>query len=206
MLGEGDGLVARIRQVRRLAATVDRPGSDAREPQPDRLQALEARVAHLERCSRVCRTRCTGNRSGTRGSSPSCRPRSSPEPWTPRSRKIRATAGSDLIVSTFFIPGTGEDRGPAERAYGDMRAELEREIGTCPNPRRIAKLWARRAGTHCITEVGMPDPLRGGIVLAIFDMGQQRPFVVWWRPHGAAPTRVRESLGHHAYAVVEFDS
>jgi uncharacterized coiled-coil protein SlyX len=49
MLGEGDGLVARIRQVRRLAAARDRPGSDARVPPPDRIHALEARVAHLER-------------------------------------------------------------------------------------------------------------------------------------------------------------
>ena len=109
-------------------------------------------------------------------------------------------------MSTFFIPGTGEDRGLAERAYGHMRAELELETGTRPKPRRIAKLWARRAGTDCVTEVGMPDPLRGGIVLAIFEMGRQRPFVVCWRPHSGAATGVRESIGHHAYSVVEFDS
>lgn len=87
-----------------------------------------------------------------------------------------------------------------------MRAALELELGTRPNARRIAKLWTRRAGTDCITEVGMPDPLRGGIVLAIFDMGQQRPFVVWWRPHGGIRTDVRESVGLHAHAAVEFDS
>jgi hypothetical protein len=109
-------------------------------------------------------------------------------------------------VSTFFIPGTGQDRKLADRVYADMRAALELELGTRPNARRIAKLWTRRGGTDRITEVGIPDPLRGGIVLAIFDMGQQRPFVVWWRPHGGAPTGVREALGHHAYSVVEFDS
>jgi hypothetical protein len=48
MLGEREGLIARIRQVRRLATARDGPSSDAREPQPDRLQALESRVAHLE--------------------------------------------------------------------------------------------------------------------------------------------------------------
>jgi uncharacterized coiled-coil protein SlyX len=48
MPGEREGLIARIRQVRRLATARDRPSSDAREPQPDRLQALESRVAHLE--------------------------------------------------------------------------------------------------------------------------------------------------------------
>jgi hypothetical protein len=117
-----------------------------------------------------------------------------------------AAAGSDRTVSTFFIPGTGEDRQLAERAYADMRAALELDLGARPNLRRIAKLWTRRGSTDCVTEVGVPDPLRGGIVLAIFDMGQQRPFVVWWQPHGGAPTGVREILSHHAYSVVEFDS
>lgn len=109
-------------------------------------------------------------------------------------------------MSTFFIPGTGEDRKLADRVYTGMRAALELEMGTRPNARRIAKLWTRRAGIDCITEVGMPDPLRGGIVLAIFDMGQNRPFVVWWRPHGDIRTGVRESVGLRAYSVVEFDS
>lgn len=108
-------------------------------------------------------------------------------------------------MSAFFIPGTGEDRQLAESVYANLRAALELELGTRPNARRIAKLWTRRGGTDCITEVGLPDPLRGGTVLAIFDMGQHRPFVVWLRPQGGAPTRVREILGHHAYSVVEFD-
>ena len=123
----------------------------------------------------------------------------------PRSRKMLATAGSDRDVTTFFIPGTGEDSQLAERAYVDMRAALEVELGSRPSARRIAKLWTRRGGTDCVLEVGVPDPLRGGVVMAIFDMGRQRPFVVWWRPQGSAPTGVREVLGPHAYAVVEFD-
>jgi len=119
---------------------------------------------------------------------------------------MRASAGSEPAVSTFFIPGTGEDRRLTERAYGDMGAELERDLGLLPNPRRIAKLWARRGSTDCVTEVGLPDPVRGGVVLAIFDMGHCRPFVVWWQPHGDGPRGLREILGPHAYAVVEFDS
>lgn len=114
--------------------------------------------------------------------------------------------GCDRTVTTFFIPGTGEDRQLAERIYADLRTSLELELGTRPNARRIAKLWTRRGSTDCITEVGMPDPLRGGTVLAIFDMGQHQPFVVWWRPQGGAPTGVREILTHHAYSVVDFES
>jgi hypothetical protein len=47
-MSDRSALITRIRQVRRLAAIRDRPSSDAGEPQPDRLEALEARVAHLE--------------------------------------------------------------------------------------------------------------------------------------------------------------
>ncbi|MGZ4218720.1 MAG: hypothetical protein ACXVHB_08130 [Solirubrobacteraceae bacterium] len=46
---EREGLIARIRQVRRAAATGDRQDARAGDPPPDRLPALEARVAHLER-------------------------------------------------------------------------------------------------------------------------------------------------------------
>jgi vacuolar-type H+-ATPase subunit I/STV1 len=48
-MSDREGLITRIRQVRRLATARDRTASDAAEPPSDRLQALEARVAHLER-------------------------------------------------------------------------------------------------------------------------------------------------------------
>lgn len=108
-------------------------------------------------------------------------------------------------MGTFFIPETGEDQQLAEHIYARLRAAIELELGTRASGRRIAKLWTRRGGTDCITEVGAPDPLRGGIVLAIFDMGQHRPFVVWTRLPGHAPSDVRDILSHHAYSVVEFD-
>jgi Tfp pilus assembly protein FimV len=47
-IGDREGLIARIRQIRRPAAERKRPIRDAGDPQPDRLQGLEARVAHLE--------------------------------------------------------------------------------------------------------------------------------------------------------------
>jgi uncharacterized coiled-coil protein SlyX len=43
-----DGLKARLRQVRRLATTRDRPTSHTADSPTERLQSLEARVAHLE--------------------------------------------------------------------------------------------------------------------------------------------------------------
>jgi hypothetical protein len=47
-MSDREGLITRIRQVRRLAAVRDRSSSDSAEPPLDRLQALEARLAHLE--------------------------------------------------------------------------------------------------------------------------------------------------------------
>ena len=47
-LSDREGLIARIRHVRRLATARDRPTSNAGDPQPGDHQALEARVAHLE--------------------------------------------------------------------------------------------------------------------------------------------------------------
>jgi hypothetical protein len=46
---EREGLIARVRQIRRLAAAGDRPDGGAGDPEPDRLQALEKRIAQLER-------------------------------------------------------------------------------------------------------------------------------------------------------------
>jgi hypothetical protein len=44
-----EGLIARIRQVRRVVAPGDRPDTRAGGPEVDPLPALESRVAHLER-------------------------------------------------------------------------------------------------------------------------------------------------------------
>ena len=47
-IGDREGLIARIRQIRGPAAAREQPTSNMDDPRPDRLQALEARVAHLE--------------------------------------------------------------------------------------------------------------------------------------------------------------
>ena len=47
---EREGLIARIRQVRRRAAVADEPARRTTvDPEDDRLRALDARIAHLER-------------------------------------------------------------------------------------------------------------------------------------------------------------
>jgi hypothetical protein len=46
---EREGLIARIRQIRRVPAAAERGDSSDLDQVPDRPQHLEARVAHLER-------------------------------------------------------------------------------------------------------------------------------------------------------------
>ena len=47
---EREGLIARIRQIRRAAAPAEkRPATTPKEPDAPRLDALEARIAYLER-------------------------------------------------------------------------------------------------------------------------------------------------------------
>jgi hypothetical protein len=109
-------------------------------------------------------------------------------------------------VTAFFVPGIADDPRATETAYREMSGVIELEMGRRPNARRILRLWTRRGSMDCITEVGSSDPLRGGTVIAIFDMGHHQPFVVWWQPDGGLPDGVREILGPSAYAVLEFDS
>ena len=109
-------------------------------------------------------------------------------------------------MTTFFIPGVS-DRGPVvERAYSDMRRQVELDLGRQPSARRILRLWTRRGSIDCVTEVGVRDPLRGGIVLAIFDMGPHQPFVIWRQPDTGTRDGTREVLTCTAYSVLEFDA
>lgn len=108
-------------------------------------------------------------------------------------------------MTAFFIPGLSDDIGAVERAYGVMRNQIELDMGRRPSARRILQLWTRRGSLDCVTEVGMPDPLRGGIVMAIFDMGPHRPFVVWREPNAGGRAGTLEVLGCNAYTVLEFD-
>ena len=109
-------------------------------------------------------------------------------------------------MTAFFIPGVGGDPHAIEIVYGDMRRQIELDLGRRPSERRIVSLWTRRGAVDCITQVGNPDPLRDGIVIAIFDMGPHQPFVVWWQQEPGSADGVREVLGCNAYSVLEFDA
>ena len=109
-------------------------------------------------------------------------------------------------MTAFYVPGLAGDASATDHAYGEMRRELELVMGRRPSSRRIVSLWTRRGALDCITEVGQPDPLRGGTVMAIFDMGQHQPFVVCWQKEPGSGDPVREVLGCEAYVVDEFDA
>lgn len=109
-------------------------------------------------------------------------------------------------MTAFFIPGISGDTRSVEDAYDGMRRQVELEMGRPPSGRRISTLWTRRGSTDCVTEVGKSDPLHGGVVVAIFDMGHHQPYVVWWQRDPDSPDGTRETLGCNAYDVAEFDS
>jgi hypothetical protein len=110
-------------------------------------------------------------------------------------------------MTAFFIPGvfSGDDGRAVERAYRDMCTRVELEMGRSPRACRIETLWARRGSVDCMTVVGKPDPLRGGTVMAIFDMGAHQPFVVWREADNPTAAGCREVLDWTAYSVLEFD-
>jgi hypothetical protein len=109
-------------------------------------------------------------------------------------------------MTTFFIPGIADDARAAESVYREMRRQTELDMGRRPSSRRILSVWSRRGTVDCVTRVGSRDPLRGGTVIAIFDMGPREPFVVWWQQEPGSPNGVREVLGCSAYSVLEFDA
>jgi hypothetical protein len=109
-------------------------------------------------------------------------------------------------VVAFFIPGVDGYPRALEDSYVQMRRQVELDQGRCPSDRRIRELWARRGSVDCFTEVGRPDPIHGGTVLAIFDMGAHQPYVVYRAIEAATQEPVCEVLACTAYSVLEFES
>jgi hypothetical protein len=105
-------------------------------------------------------------------------------------------------MTRFFIP-TGDGQA-GEDAYQLLRWQTELRMGRAPRQRRIMELWTRRGNLDCVTAVGATDPVWGGIVTAIFDMGLHQPFVVY-RQHPTDPQEHSyDVLGCYAYTVSEF--
>jgi hypothetical protein len=110
--------------------------------------------------------------------------------------------GSSQSVPPFFIP---KEDGPAgERVYEDLRQQTETRMGRAPNRRRISEVWTRRGNRDCITTVGAPDPISGGIVIAIFDMGAHQPFISYRQDPADPHQPTFDVLGNNAYTVSEF--
>ncbi|HUE28792.1 MAG TPA: hypothetical protein VMP89_18600 [Solirubrobacteraceae bacterium] len=107
-------------------------------------------------------------------------------------------------MTAFFVPGVAGDTS-VESVYEDMRKRTELDMGRRPSGRRILSVWARRGSLDCVTEVGRRDPLHGGTVIAIFDMGPHQPFVLWREQDDDKRLAASELLGARAYAVMEFD-
>ncbi|HUO71022.1 MAG TPA: hypothetical protein VMU39_09610 [Solirubrobacteraceae bacterium] len=109
-------------------------------------------------------------------------------------------------MTAFFIPGITGDEWRVEDVYDKLRVAIELELGRPARAQRIFRLWSRRGSVDCVTEVGRPDPLRGGTVIAIFDMGPRQPFVVCRQQQPGSRDGTREILECSAYSVLEFDA
>jgi hypothetical protein len=109
-------------------------------------------------------------------------------------------------VTAFFIPGLDGDERAIEDAYRQLRRAVEHELGRPPRAQRIFSLWSRRGSLDCITEVGRPDPVGDGTVIAIFDMGPHQPFVVCRQHQAGGQDGIRDILACSPYSVLGFDS
>jgi hypothetical protein len=105
-------------------------------------------------------------------------------------------------VAAFFIP-TAEGR-KGEDVYQRLRKQTELRMGRPPSRRRIHEVWTRRGSVDCVTAVGVPDPICGDMVIAIFDMGSHQPFIVYRHDPDDPQQPVCEVLGNSAYSISEF--
>lgn len=106
----------------------------------------------------------------------------------------------------FFVPQLVPEQADDETVYAAICARTIADTGQPPQAGRIFRIWSRRAGADCVTEVGLPDPVHGEIVLAILDLGRQRPYVVHCGRPGEEDDALREHVGRHVYAVTEFSA
>lgn len=106
-------------------------------------------------------------------------------------------------MTTFFVPGVEAGNGDTEAAYTSIRETVAVGTGRVSRERRIWRLSARRGGQDCITEVGMPDPATGEIVIAILDLGTHMPFAIYTHDEGGGGS-IHELEIRQVYEVIEF--
>lgn len=109
-------------------------------------------------------------------------------------------------IATFFVPRLLDDQPDDETAYAAICERATADTGHVPQASRIFRLWSRRGGADCITEVGLPDPVHGEVVLAILDLGRGLPYVIHCGCPGSESDAIREQIGRHVYSVTEFAS
>jgi hypothetical protein len=114
-----------------------------------------------------------------------------------------AARGSGRIMTPRFFTPMGDGQA-GEQLYQELRVQVETDRGRPPHRRRIREIWTRRGSLDCVTTVGDPDPVWGGVVTAIFDMGPHQPYLVYRRQNADAGHQSCDVLGCSAYSVQEF--
>lgn len=107
------------------------------------------------------------------------------------------------VASVFFLPGLTGPKDDPEEAYAEIRATVALSTGHTALARRIWRLSARRGGRDCITEVGRPDPVTGELVVAILDLGTQKPFAIYTHDAGGGAS-IQELEIRRVYEAIEF--
>jgi hypothetical protein len=104
-------------------------------------------------------------------------------------------------VTAFFMPGNGDPGSDAE-AYERLCQEATADTGHPPRSLRIFRLAFRHEGADLEVEVGGTDPLSGGTVAAILDLGRESPYLIECVPQDGAA--VRSLVRKPVYSVTEF--
>jgi hypothetical protein len=120
---------------------------------------------------------------------------------TPRRSPRRALRTCVPTARAFFVPGVEPGHGRPEAAYGRLRQAAGHATGQRPAAQRIFGLDCRLGGRNSRVEVGRPDPIQAHMVLAIFDVGGEQPYVVFTARDPVAPAF---RLGRYVESVTAF--
>lgn len=118
-----------------------------------------------------------------------------PRRTTPRAPTARVSGQGPQ----FFMPGEEGGRAQTERSYAALREAVAEETELTPRARRIFSISCRLRGSDCTIEVGKPVPTGEGSVLAILDVGGDKPYCVHVTGGGPALR-----LGKRVYSTIEF--